>query len=518
MHTLTEYCNNKYVFVVKEISRLDENGGNATGVSIIFKDTGIAGEEALFILGEGLPSACGDHFTRCNMTLLTESTISTSPTSLLLVPLQRGVAQVVYEKVNSTLQLVTHHILPLPSQVHNCQLTSLLDLRETPERLLEEFSVDRIDVVGLCLNETSPVEVPLVNISIDFANPSKSRVLPFVSDALHQSPRSPGVLSNFVPWLDQPHCLLSFFLLSPMYYFRSSQIGLFDTTNSEGTQEFFLYYQATTRMFVCPSPRQLIRISDDTLILYCDNGSAEINICKFVGDAVQDVIIRESSDGVRYFCSGDMDSFVSVSDKVATFNSSTGTAINVSLPLASDEEVFIGSCIPSNNGDSNDVRFMFTSTRGNTFLAENLEGSEPAVVIQERAVSDPSFVHHQVYGELAVYNSGTNTVLLNASCLNRVTLEHQFSLSLVVPGEGLHRCDCRGREPGPDVTTAPDHTPSDADVTSGPGKNVTEHDNTSSGINIVAVVVPIVIVTLLILVVVILIIIVVVAGRIWRKK
>ena len=504
------------MFVVKEISRLDENGSNVTGVSIIFKDTGVAGEEALFILGEGLPSACGDHFTRCNMTLLTESTISTSPTSLLLVPLQRGVAQVVYEKVNNTLQLVTHHILPLPSQVNNCQLTSLLDLREIPERLLEEFSVDRIDVVGLCLNETSPVEVPLVNISIDFAIPSKSRVLPFVNDALRQPPRSPGVLSNFVPWLDKPRCL-SFFL-SPMYYFRSSTIGLFDATNSEGTQEFFLYYPATTTMFVCPSPRRLIRISDDTLVVYCDNGSAEINICNFVGDSVEDVSIREASDGVRYFCSGDMDNFVSVSNRVATFNSSTGTAVNVSLPLASDEEVYIGSCLPSSNGDSNDVRFMFTSTQGNTFLVENLEGSETAVIIQERGVSNPSFVHHQVYGELAVYNNGTNTVLLNASCLNGVTLEHQFSLSLVVPGEGVHRCDCRGREPGPDVTTAPEHTPSDADVTSGPGKNVTEHDNTSSGINIVAVVVPIVIVTLLILVVVILIIIVVVAGRIWRKK
>ena len=434
-----------------------------------------ATQQTLVLHGERLPSTCGDHFTKCNLTFVTDPS---SSTSVLLVPLRRGVALIEYKlRENQTLCLSSHKVLKLPSQINNCQITTLLDLTNFDTSNLVLFGRSIPPIVGLCLNNSGAVDVQPMSISIDFTNISSSSLLPFVDDVLVRL-ASEGVISNFVFLLDLPQCLFDYFS-SLTYYFEGSQVGLFDVAADEQidrVEKYTLFYEGTNREFICSDPRQLVRISDNVLIVYCKEGSAQLDICRFTISSVEDVKIHEVSDGVPYYCSDDMTSFVTVNGKIVTYNyNSSFSVINRTLPLVTGEEVYIGNCIESGNSEYGSVYFALTTTQGNKYLVdlrEDLGENKAAVILEERDINSPSFVPHHVYDDqIVVYNNKSTTVFFNTSCQNPVTIDHRYHLSLVVPGEGVYPCTCSSRAlappAGPDVNSPSDKEISASNIDAG---------------------------------------------------
>ena len=408
-------------------------------------------QQSVMIDGEHLPTTCGEHYSRCNMTLVTNLATSTS---VLLVPIQRGIAQIELQHVNQTFKLnQEYHVLF--QDINSCQITTLLDLAEFIDRrdiINSGTPIPRI--VGLCLNENGVMNVRLMSITIDFMNISRSSVSVY-ADHIHVRLTSLETISNFIYFSDLPDCWLEQ-LNSQTYYFERSKIGLFDVTGVGDAEEYISYQEGTNQEFLCLHPRQLIRVSDMVLIIYCEDGSAEINMCGFSGNSVY-VKLHEANDGIPYYCSSDMNSFVTVINKTIIFNSSL-SVVSRNLPLTADEDVYFGTCIQN----SDNVFFVFTSTLGNTYLfnlsSQDLSEGE-AILFMERGVNNASFVQHQVpqyysKNNIIVFNNGSSTVLYNTSCQTPIaTINHQHHLSLVVPDEGQHPCICHKRSSVINTTT-----------------------------------------------------------------
>jgi hypothetical protein len=183
-------------------------------------------------------------------------------------------------------------------------------------------------------------------------------------------------------------------------------------------------------------------------MIYCENGSAEINVCNFGGFSVEVTNVREANGqmGIPYYCSSEMSSFVTVNGTTIMYGNSSVSIVSYNLPLiANNEDVYFGKCIE----DGDKVFFICTTTLGSTYLV-NLSSQdldeEEAILLMERGVNSATFVQHQLYfdDDIVVYNNGSSTMLYNISCQNFITtVNHQYQLSLVVPSEGQHLCTCR---------------------------------------------------------------------------
>lgn len=440
----TEDCRDGIIFIAEEFM----SGQNTTAVRVTLKHfSNQSNEQSLPIPGVRLPTNCGRHFSRCNMTLVTNHTTASS---ILLVPLQQGIAQIEYSDINRTLQ-ETYHILRLPSEVINsCQVTTLLDITEfTNQRSIINIIGQPLPrVLGICLNENG---IKLINVTIDFENVLGSSLSLYMSSAFNPSVTSP--LSNFLYTSDLPYCWLEN-VNSLTYYVDTTRIGLFDVTGIGDVDDFTLLYQGANQE--CNNPRQLIRISDLMLVIYCEDSSAEINMCNFGAHSVEISKLYEanSETGIPYYCSSDMYSFVMVNNRTITYNSSF-SVVSRNLSLAADEDVYIGNCIQ--NGD--EVFFVFTTTLGSVYLFNltRQDISEEEVILGG-VNNNVSFIQHHLYynNDIVVYNNGSATILHNITCRDSIaTINHQYQLSLVVPNEGQHPCTCRRPSSATDTTTPP---------------------------------------------------------------
>lgn len=232
------------------------------------------------------------------------------------------------------------------------------------------------------------------------------------------------------------------------YYFDRCLLGLFDVTSQEytGAEEYTMYYEGTSQEFICLVPRQLVRISKEKLVVYCEDMSAEVDTCYFTRRSVENVKYYKATDGgVPYYCSNDGSSFVSVtvSGEELILNSTISmirkpTIVNL-LP---NESVYFGDCIK--NGD--EMYFVFTSNFDNTYLID-LQKEHTTMLNGNDHTS--AFVRHQVYNDskLILYNNGSSTVLYNASCQTNpyvIVIDHPYHLSLhIISEDRLHYpCTC----------------------------------------------------------------------------
>ena len=422
---------------------------NTTAVRLTLKGfNSQSNQQSLQIPGAHLPTNCGSHFSRCNMTLVTNHATASS---VLVVPLQQGIALVEYSDVNRTLQ-GTYHILQLPSEVMNsCQVTTLLDITEffNQRSIINIIRQPLPHVLGICLSEN---DIKLMNVTIDFEDVSSSSLSLYMSSAFNLRVTSP--LSNFLYTSDLPYCWRES-VNSLTYYIDTSRIGQFDVIGVGDADEFTLLYQGNN--WECNNPRQLIRISDLMLIIYCEDSSAEINMCDFGGHSVEISKLHEanSETGIPYYCSSDMSSFVAVNNGTITYMyNSSFSVVSRNLSLVADEDVYIGNCIQ--NGD--EILFVFTTTLDNVYLF-NLSRddiNEEGAILLAGVNNNASFIQHHLYydNDIIIYNNGSYTVLYNISCQNSVaSIDHQHQLSLVVPSEGQHPCTCRRPSSATDTTT-----------------------------------------------------------------
>ena len=183
-----------------------------------------------------------------------------------------------------------------------------------------------------------------------------------------------------------------------------------------------------------------MRISDQILIIYCENSSAEIDVCNLGGSSVEVTNIHQADSemGILYYCSSEMSSFVAVNGTTVTYGNSSVSIVSRNLPL--NESVYFGNCLK----DGDKVLFFCTTTLGNTYLV-NLSSQdlseEEAVLLVETGVNSATFVQHQLYfdNNIVVYNNRSSSMVYNVSCQNFIaTIDHQYQLSLVIPSEGKH--------------------------------------------------------------------------------
>ena len=393
-------------------------------------------QQSVTLPDDHLPSICGPHFSRCNMILVNDSAMLHS---ILVVPVQRGVALIPYVVINGSVQLELYHVLELSSvQIGDmmCQIMTLYDFSDSATR----------NVIGLCLNE---VNIRRISIMIDFNNLSQSSLSRYIYDVpitLHLSRN----LSNFVAITNSLPLCWEGLLNSLAYYFDQSSFGLFDVISEGSDPEEYTLYYGNGDVFVCSIPHQLVRVSEQNLIIYCENVTAEIDMCEFSGSSVYNVkFYTESSGGVPYYCSPDMSSYIMVSDKTVTFNST----INCTVPLMSNESIYSGDCI--RNG--NNVLFAVTTTIGNIYVFDLQQQGSVLLSARSRAVLN--LAKHQVYNESILYTNGSSTIFYNTSCHSdpyRVAINHPYHLALHMFGDGLQPCSCHSQvfdstttEPGP---------------------------------------------------------------------
>ena len=405
-------------------------------------------QQSISLPNEHLPSICGTHFSRCNMILMNNSAL---PRAVLVLPVERGVALIslLYDTTNGTVQLELYHVLELTSAQTGdtmCQITTLYDFSDATMGGVP-------GVIGLCLNE---VNIRRMSVTIDFSDLSRSSLSRLTYD-VPITLYSPRNLSNFVSITNNlPLCWAG--LLSTLtYYFEESSFGLFDIISQENYPEEYTVYYSNGQKFVCSLPRQLIQIAEQNLIMYCENMTAEVDMCEFSGSSVRNVkFYNESNGGVPYYCSSDMSSYVMVSGETVTFNST----INRTLPLMSNESVFFGDCITGGDG----ILFAVTTTIGNVYLLDLQQ--EDGVVLKVR--NQPIFAQHQVYNESILYTNGSSTVLYNTSCRtdpHRIVIDHPYHLALHTLGEGTQSCSCsRQIVQGSTTETGPENEPSDKNI------------------------------------------------------
>ena len=385
-----------------------------------------------------LPSVCGPQFSHCNMILINDPTMSTQQ-SVLAFSVVGGVALILHDMINGTLQFVSYHILELSSaQIGDsgCEITTLIDFSDSAAVR------NPPSAIGLCLNE---VNIRKVNILIDFNNLSRSSLSRSIYDipiSLHSAPRN---LSNFVSITNNLPLCWDGLLNSLIYYFEQSNFGLFDAIGQDNELDTYTLYYDDGEIFVCLLPRQLVRISQQNLIMYCDNVTAEIDMCEFSGSSVRNVrFYNESSDGVPYYCSPDMSTYVTVSGKTVTFNST----VNRTLPLMPNESVYFGNCIQ--NGDN--VLFTFTTTINNFYVLDLQQEDAVLLKVESRTI----LAQYQVYNENILYTNGSSTMFYNTSCRNephRIIIDHPYHLALHTLGEGLQSCSCPQQVADPTTNT-----------------------------------------------------------------
>ena len=278
------------------------------GVKLTYKDSTPNSVAQSLVLPEHLPSVCGAHFLRCNMISIPDPLIPKDH-SILLVPVRRGVMLIQYEVVNGTLAFGTHYNLELPWQVRGaCQIATLVDLTGVIDwNNLRPAAPPH--VIGVCLNDSGAVNIQKMSIKINFSNISSSSL----SQHAYNVPIAlnyPGTVSNFVSFVDLPQCWAEQANMLT-YYFDRCLLGLFDVTSQTAAEEYTMYYEGSQE-FICPVPRQLVRISKEKLVVYCENISAEVDTCYFTRRSVENVRYYKANDGgVPYYCSSDGSTFVS---------------------------------------------------------------------------------------------------------------------------------------------------------------------------------------------------------------
>ena len=429
-------------------------------------------QQSIALQNEHLPTLCGTHYSRCNMILLESN--PTISRSVVAFPIRKGVALISLDNVNGSLHLGLHHILQLlPSQFGDsgCQITTLVDLSDSANARRNSPQV-----IGLCVNE---VNIQRANILIDFNNLSRSTVSPYATDLpVPLYSYSVGNLSNFVSITSNLPICWAEILNSVTCYFDQSTLGLLDVSSEyENAPEEYTVKSGSNQRFVCSKPRQLARVSEQTLAMYCENVTAEIDMCQFMSNSVGAVRFHdEFNGGVPYPCSPNVGSNVTVSGKTITFNST----LNRTIPLMSNESVFFGHCISIRDR----VLFALTSTIGNVYLLDLLQND--GVLLKVITRSGTMFALHQVYNESVLYANGSSTMLYNTSCPEepyRVTIDHPYHLALHTVGDRRQPCFCSSHI-------------FDSTTESGPGNH--PPDKTS-----ITVIISIVIVTLLLLPIVI---------------
>ena len=258
------------------------------GVKLTHKDSTPDSVSQSLVFPEHLPSVCGAHFLRCNMISIPDPVIPMRH-SILLVPVRHGVMLIPYEVENGTQAFGRHHTLELPLQVSGtCQIATLVDLTEVIDwNNLRPATPPH--VIGLCLNDSGTVNIQKMSIVIDFINISSSSL----SQHTYNIPIAlnyPGTVSNFVSFMDLPQCWAEQVNMLT-YYFNRCLLGLFDVTSRDYTasEEYTMYYEGTSQEFICLVPRQLVRISKEKLVVYCENMSAEVDTCYFTRRSVENV-------------------------------------------------------------------------------------------------------------------------------------------------------------------------------------------------------------------------------------
>lgn len=373
----------------------------------------------------------------------------------LLVPLQRGVGLVLLETINGELLEHAHHVLDLSDfqlQDYNCRIVTFLYLNTNrPPR-----------VVGICLNSEGDdaANIRTTSISVDFQDVLASSISTFTEEIKIRL-SAPQNISNFVSYLDLPSCWAGG-LLNTLTFYIDGNLGLFDVTDRDSNPEgerYDIFYERTARRFTCSSPRLLVRVSDEKLVIYCEDGFAEVDICSLSGTGVD---VRENGNGVRYYCSGlgDMSSLVTLTNNTLSFNST----FNITLPLRL-EEVFVANCIQSFSDGQ--VKFTFTTTKGNTYISDLKQ--DKTILLGRRLRNDPLFAVHQVYDEVnLLFSNESTTWLYNTSCPNDpwvTSVNHSHHLSLYVPMNRTQHCSCTDvdRDEG-QITTTPVSTQSDINI------------------------------------------------------
>ena len=394
---------------------------------------------------EDLPSVChgGCGFSRCNIINITGPMEHSTPRSTMAIPVVRGVLLIVFEMINGTRELSANHTLELPHEMSGlCQVAYLMDLTGVSQDR-SHFTTPP-QVTGLCLNESRTDSIHRVSIMIDFNNISKSSLSQDVND----NPVDLDYLetvSNFVfsKGVNIPQCW-STFMNSQTFFYHKSSVGLFDVTSEENSVQMYWLYRGD-ELFVCNSPLQLVHIPRDVLVLHCRNVSVQIDICKLSSVSVTDLIYHDSTDGIPYYCSSDMNTFVSVRGETVIFNSTlNGSVTNITI----NETVYFGECIKQGNS----TIFVYASPTGSIYIVDP-QWENPLILLTR---SHSQFVKHQVYEDLILYNNGTSSVLYNTSCKDDpvvVTISHPYHLSLHTFDRGLRSCSCSSPDNADSTTT-----------------------------------------------------------------
>lgn len=414
-----------------------------SGVKLTHKDSTPDSVSQSLVFPEHLPTVCGAHFLRCNMISIPDPVIPMQR-SVLLVPVRHGVTLIPYEVENGTLVFATHHTLELPLQVSGtCQIATLIDLTEVIDwNNLRPAAPPH--VIGLCLNDSGTVNIQKMSIVINFMNISSSSLSQHADDSSIVL-NSPGTVSNFVSFMDLPLCWAEQVNMLT-YYFDRSLLGLFDVTSQDynAAEEYTMYYEGTSQEFICLVPRQLVRVSKEKLVVYCENMSAVVDTCSFTRRSVENVRYYKATDGgVPYYCSNDGSGFVSVtaSGEALILNSTLSTIRKpILLYLLPNESVYFGDCIKNDD----EVYFVFTSNLGNVYLVDLQQ--EHTIILDGNSHTSV-FVRHQFYNDskLILYSNGSSTVLYNASCQTNpyvIVIDHPYHLSLHILSEDRLHYPC----------------------------------------------------------------------------
>ena len=391
-------------------------------------------QETITFSGDSLPKECGDGYVRCNLTLLSD--FATQKT-IAVVPLSRGVGLVLYDfgsRFGTGKHYRDHFIIDLRQSIpsYNCALTSFIRVAGTV--------VTTGRVLGLCLNTSSEEQsnLQVVLLDVDFNNLNQSTLSTVQYGWTEITLNFPDDMSQAVYFRSPAAC----FEDENRSLFFVDGTSLADLNLVTGIMSYYEMYAMRTHDSAptpidCVHPRQLVRISDHTLVAYCENVTMELDVCKRRSTTI---LVDTYSEGMRFYCNGDLSTYINVHDGILTAQTTDPLSLfsKHSFRLPPDfNAIYSASCLIVNNV----VYVIISSTSGKTNLINLNEGFSTQIGMSTLNQTIPHTIYHN---QLVLYNDELSSQLYNLSCTSdQIEIDHPFHLSAYIQdNNNLYTCVC----------------------------------------------------------------------------
>ena len=334
--------------------------GSTTYTSVVFPNTQLPAQ------------ACGDRYSRCDVTLVFDES---SNKSVALLAVGMGAAVALFEREAPNLTFIGQHVIPLPAEA-SCTLTAFFGSGNSWFGLCYKF-------VGY---ELVTVDIYIVDLNFNSLDMS------FLT--LHNSDDTTFALSRafysfcsgfgFVNWFNDAY----FSSLRVERHLSSQPVDTLDTNIvaclNNGTQQLVLY-------------------QDSTLLAYCQNVTVQVDICYDPGATT----VR----GTSFFCLGSENTFLEVKSESLRVS----TLSNYSIPLPLNTTVpYVGHCIDINSK----LFFVTTSMDGMVTLTDVLKNSVTLLA------TDAPVNHRVAQNRFISYSSSSCLSILDLSCPNPASPIH----------------------------------------------------------------------------------------------